>query len=533
MHALPLILILLVIATILAEYASKFRISYPILLVLVGMVISWVPGLKELELPPDVVFLIFLPPLLYAAAWTTNWPDFRASARPITLLAIGCVLFTTTAVAWVAQALIPGFGWAEGFLLGAILSPPDAVAATAGTKGLGIPRRVIAILEGESLVNDATGLTAFRYALAAVLTGAFSLWKASGAFLWVAGGGIAIGLALGYVVRWIHLTTPQRPRLDTSLTLLTPFVSYLLAEELHASGVLSVVATGLFLSRYSGQIFNHSVRITANAVWDVVTYLLNGIVFVFIGLHLPVAAASLQDGQLKDAHIYGAVISATVIVGRILWVFPAAYLPGFLSRRIRAKEGRPDWRLVSLTAWAGMRGVVSLAAALAVPATLANGQPFPFRDLIFFITFCVIFATLVLQGLTLPFLIRWLGIGNAHDDQEVHRARLSVASSAVEYIEENLSYNTLPDEVLALIKSKYEIRIGQLNKRLGQASVPKLDDAQTRAFLHVQLQLLAHERERILALRRSGVLDEEAIRQLDYELDLEEARVQLDLEETE
>lgn len=531
MHALEIVLLLLLASTILAEFASKIRISYPILLVIVGMLISFVPGLKEFEIDPEVVFIIFLPPLLYAAAWTTSWPEFKAAKRSITLLAIGCVLFTTTAVAWVAHWLIPGFGWAEGFLLGAIISPPDAVAATTATKGMGLHRRVITILEGESLVNDATGLTAYRYALAAMLTGSFSIWEAGLSFVWSAGGGILIGLGIAYVIRWVHRHTPNTPRLDSSLTVLTPFVAYLTAEELHASGVMSVVAAGLFLSRHSAEIFTQRSRITANAVWEVLVYLLNSIVFILIGTHLPNAIENMEAATLKDSLLYGAIISLTVIVGRILWVFPGAYVPRWLSPTIRRQERGVTWQLVTVVAWTGMRGVVSLAAALAIPLTLPNGQPFPYRDLIFFITFCVIFSTLVLQGLTLPALIRVLGIRPSDADKEEEmRVRLEIAEGAILYIEENLSYNTFSDEVLGMIKSKYEIRIGNLTKRLGQEHIARMDENEVRTYLDAQLTLLQVERDRVLALRRNGRVDEETVRQLEYELDLEESRYMLELE---
>src|SRR5687767_8309428 len=268
MTTIGIVIFLLAVITGLAEITSAIKIPYPILLVLVGIGIGMIPHLPMIKLDPEVVFLIFLPPVLYAAAWATSWPDFKAAKRPIGLLAIGCVLFSTCAVAWVAHSFIPGFGWAEAFVLGAIISPPDAVAATAATKGLFVPRRVITVLEGESLVNDATGLIAYRYALAAVATGQFVLWQAGLQFLVVAGGGILLGITVGYVLVWVHKITRGNATVDTSLTFLAPYVSYLAAEELHVSGVLAVVSTGLFIVVRSSEIFTHETRLQSVATWN-------------------------------------------------------------------------------------------------------------------------------------------------------------------------------------------------------------------------------------------------------------------------
>src|SRR5882672_9569258 len=295
MGNITVIILLLAVITALAEVADRVKIPYPILLVLAGIGISLVPGLPVITLDPDVVFLLFLPPVLYSAAWTTSWPDFKASSRAISLLAIGCVLFTTTLVAVVAHYFIPGFGWPESFVLGAIISPPDAVAASAATKGLGIPRRVTTILEGESLVNDATGLIAYRYGIAAAASGTFIFWLASINFLYVAGLGIILGLVIGIVFTWIHKITPDNPLADTTLTFLTPCTAYLLAEQFHASGVLSVVVAGLYLSQRSSEIFNHQTRLQANFVWEIVIFLLNGIIFILIGLQLHLIAKDLHS----------------------------------------------------------------------------------------------------------------------------------------------------------------------------------------------------------------------------------------------
>ncbi|MFZ5972530.1 MAG: Na+/H+ antiporter [Bacteroidota bacterium] len=524
MNNFSIVIILLTIVTALAQVTDRVRIPYPILLVLAGMAIGLTPGLPRLEIDPDVVFLIFLPPVLYAAAWTTSWPDFKAASRPISLLAIGCVLFTTTMVAVVAHYFIPDFGWAESFVLGAIISPPDAVAATSATKGLSIPRRIITVLEGESLVNDATGLIAYRYAIAATATGTFIFWLASINFVYVAGGGIVFGLLTGYAFLWIHRITPDNPTTDTVFTLITPFAAYLVAEEFHTSGVLSVVACGLFLSWNSAQIFNHQTRLQTNFVWNTAIFLLNGVIFILIGLELPVILDNIKNYSLWTLIGYGAVVSLATIILRIIWVYPATYLPRWLSKRIRKNEPRPPIQWASVVAWSGMRGIVSLAAALALPVAFDNGNPFPHRDLIIFLTFCVIFATLVLQGLTLRPLIRWLGIStDGQEHQEEQEARLRISSSVIEHIEEN--YALLNDDVLNQIKTKYEIRIQRIRK---DQTERKLNDEQILELLRIQQELVRLERAHVHRMRREAKISDEVLRKLEYELDLEETRLLLE-----
>jgi len=492
MEQLGIVVILLAIVTGLAQVTDKIRVPYPILLVVTGMAISFIPNLPAVVVSPDLVFLVFLPPVLYGAAWVTSWPDFKANRRPITLLAVGCVLFTTTLVAFVAHSIIPNFGWGEAFVLGAIISPPDAVAATAATKGLNLPRRIITILEGESLVNDATGLIAYRYAIAATATGTFIFWLASINFFYVAGLGILIGFAIGYIFLWVHKITPDNPTTDT-------------------------------VSWNSDQIFKHQTRIQAWAVWDTLIFLLNGIIFILIGLQLPMILDNISEYPIWTLIGYGALISLTTIVVRILWVFPGAYVPRWLSRRIR-REDPANIRFVAVVSWSGMRGIVSLAAALALPLTFADGQPFPNRDLIIFLTFCVIFATLVLQGLTLPKLIKWLGI-KATDEEvhEEHHARLKLTAAAIEHIEEN--YALLNSDILNQIKTKYEIRLQRARKDSVQS---RLNDEQVQAFHDVQRELIKIERAWVVQRRKDGQISEEVARKLSYELDLEETRLQLE-----
>jgi len=523
MQNIATIIILLAVVTALAEVTDLIRIPYPILLVLVGIGVGMIPGMPIITLDPEIVFLIFLPPILYSAAWNTSWPEFRAAKRPITLLAIGCVIFTTCAVAWIAHTFIPELGWAEAFVLGAIISPPDAVAATASTKGLKIPKRVITILEGESLVNDATGLIAFRYATAAVVTGTFSFMEAGYKFFIVAGGGIVLGLVLAYLLKRVHMVTRDNAVTDTTLTFLTPFIAYLVAETFHLSGVLAVVSAGLYLSWHSSEIFSQQTRLQAYNTWSTAIFLLNGIIFILIGLQLPLILHQIRDIPFDRLLFYGAIVSAAVILGRIIWVYPGAYLPR-LSKKVRETEPETNIRLVTIVAWSGMRGVVSLAAALALPLMIEGSKPFPNRDLIIFLTFCVIFSTLVLQGLTLRPLIKWMGVktdGSEHEHEQ--KARMQIASSVIEHIEENLSLG-MSDEVLNQIKSKYEMRI----ERLRPEQARKMNSEQIEQFHQLQKDLLQIERKMVIDLRRKGAIGDEVLRKIEYELDLEETRLILE-----
>ena len=524
MESIATIIVLLAIVTALAEITDRIHVPYPILLVLSGIGIGLIPGLPSIGLNPEVVFLIFLPPILYSAAWNTSWPEFKAAKRPIILLAIGCVIFTTCAVAWIAHMFIPGLGWQEAFVLGAIISPPDAIAATASTKGLPVPKRIITVLEGESLVNDATGLIAYRFAVAAVVTGSFSLVEAGMQFVFVAIAGIFLGLVMARIFRWIHQITPNNPTTDTTLTFLTPFIVYLVAESIHVSGVLAVVTCGLYLSWHSPKVFDHQTRLQAYSTWNTAIFVLTGLVFVLIGLQLPGILESLQGVSFMTLLKYGAIVSAAVIIGRIIWVYPGAYIPR-LSKKVREREPEVNVKLVTIVAWSGMRGVVSLAAALAIPLVIEGGEPFPNRNLIIFLTFAVIFATLVLQGLTLRPLIKLFSMvpdSKAHEMEL--KARVSIASALIEHIEENYSLS-LTDEGLNLIKTKYEIRIQRIRKGEDRA---KITEAVINQLQVIQQELLNKERELIMRLRSQGAITEDALRKLEYELDLEESRLILE-----
>lgn len=530
MDKIIVIVLLLFGIAFLGLLSNKYKFPFPIALVIIGLIISIVPGLPVIQLDPEVVFIIFLPPLLYGAAWNTSWHDFKANLRPISLAAIGLVLFTTSLVAVAAHWLIPGLDWPVAFLIGAIVSPPDAVAATSITKGLGLHPRIITILEGESLVNDASGLVAYKYALVAATAGNFVLWQAGLNFLLIAAAGTAIGLGIGYIMYLVHKHFVCDPVVEVTFTFLTPFAAYLLAEHFHFSGVLAVVAAGLYLSFQSPVIFTHQSRIMAYSVWEVVIYILNGLIFVLIGLQLRSVMQGIGEYPLPSLLLYGAVISIVVIVVRFVWVVPAALLPRMLSKRIRETEAF-DRRNMVIFGWAGMRGVVSMAAALALPITLADGSAFPHRNLIIYLTFCVILSTLVLLGLTLPWVVKKLGIKPHSLAAEEYEVRTKVVSETITHIEENLSL--VQDELLHNIKSKYEVKYNRLQK----TELPSnyFGKGQTLAgnifneFTQLQIDLINIERKTLDDLHRKGEASEEILRKIERELDLEETRLKMEM----
>jgi CPA1 family monovalent cation:H+ antiporter len=467
-----LVLSLLFAVSMLSMLSKKLKISYPIFLVIAGLLISFIPGIPVISLDPDLVFLVFLPPLLFAAAWNTSWKEFWESRRNISLLSFGLVIFTSMAVAFVSHAVIPDFPLALGFLLGGIISPPDAVAATSVLETVKVPRRVVTILEGESLINDASSLIVFRFALAVIFTGQFTFWKASTEFVMVAGMGVVLGIAIGYIVYLVHRYLPTTPSIDTAMTLISPYLMYITAEHFHWSGVMAVVSGGLFLSYRSHEILAYNSRIQAYSFWQTFTFLLNGLVFILIGLQLPQVTSGLGEYSVTDAVLYAVAISFIIVMIRIIWVFPGAYLPWILSKRIKAKERKPAWKSVFLVAWSGMRGVVSLASALAVPLTLTNGLAFPHRNLLLFITFVVILFTLVVQGLTLPWLIRKLKIedSNTENEKEQETAiRLRLANATLDHMQNHYEDEVNSIDAYKRLKERYERMIEIANKKLLKA----------------------------------------------------------------
>lgn len=522
-----LILFLLFAISMLYMLARKINVSYPILLVIAGLLFGFVPGLPHVELDPDIVFLIFLPPLLYSAAWYTSWKDFWEARRPISLLAFGLVIFNSAAIAFLSNAIIPDFPLVYGFLLGGIISPPDAVAATSVLQDLKIPKRVVTILEGESLVNDASSLIVFRFALAAILTGSFSLGEATGDFFLVAGMGVAVGIALAFIIFWVHRLLPTDASIDTAITLISPYIMYLVAERFHFSGVMAVVSGGLFLSYRSHLIFTYDTRLNAYSVWNVLVFLLNGLVFILIGLQLPAIIDAIGINALPRAISYGIAISIVTIILRIIWVFPGAYIPRFLFKSIRDKEPAPSPNTVFLVAWSGMRGVVSLASALAIPLTLSDGTAFPHRSLLLFITFVVIFVTLVLQGLSLPWVIRKLKIEEVNEaaEEEMELAiRLQMADAVLDYLNLNYGEEIQNIEAYKRVKEKYERMSAHTYERLVKGEEPESEFL--KGYRTMLRELVAVKRQALQRLTKEDLYTLEAIRNKEYELDLEEARLE-------
>ena len=512
----------------LALLARKLHIPYPILFVVGGLLLALIPGVPRVRLNPDMVFLFFLPPLLFPAALFTSWRDFRANLRPISLLAVGLVLMTTVSIALLAHYFLD-MPLAAGFVLGAIISPPDAIAATAIAERLKVPPRIVTILEGESLVNDASALVAYRFGVMAVVTGAFSLGHASLKFLIVGAGGILFGLFVGWLAEQFHRRVVDAP-IEITVSLLTPFAAYLPAEHLGVSGVLAVVTAGLYLGWRSPEITDFQTRLDARPVWDIVEFLLNGFVFILIGLQLPdVLHAALGKRHSNGELIWSAVfISLAVILVRITWVFPATYLPRLLSKHVRAHDPYPSWRHVAIVAWTGMRGVVSLAAAMALPLTRQDGSPFPDRDLIVFLSFVVILATLVAQGLSLPPLIRWLKIEDDDSrEKEEREARLAANKAALARIGEIATGESTKTDAHKRLRIEYEDRIRQL-----EATEPGHVKRHLRLFSNeyeaLSRDTLHVERRTILQLRNKQVINDEVLRRIQMDIDLAEARLRHD-----
>ncbi len=512
---IQLIFLALAAAIGLTYLARRWRVADPILLLIGGVLLSQLPDLPEIVLAPDLVFLLFLPPILFAAATFTPIRDFKANLRGILLLAVGLVLFTTVAVGVVVQQLT-GMPAAAAFALGAIVAPPDAVAATAIFRRLGVPRRIVTILEGESLVNDASALIAYRAAVVAASAVAFSLGGAVVDFVVVSAGGLAIGAVVGAIVtRTLHRTAD--PIIEIIVTLLAPITAYLAAEQIGVSGVLATVVAGLITGQRAARVLSPDARLMGAGVWQVVIWLINAFVFMLIGLQLPaISQAVLAEYEAIELVTLGLVVSVVVIIARIVWVYPASYLPRFLFPKLE-RDPYPSPRVVFIVSWAGMRGVVSLAAASALPAD------FPSRDLILFLTFCVIAATLVGQGLTLPWLIRRLGVlaPAGQDGEEVH-ARLAAVESALQRLDQ-LKHD-YPDHLplIEQLRDEYEHEAGHVMPSAGAT----VDESEQELLDHraIRNAVLIAQREAVIGLRDAGVINDETLRSIERDLDLEALR---------
>jgi Na+/H+ antiporter len=516
-----LILICLVAVALLAIVARKIRVPYPILLTVGGGLLAFVPGLPAIHLDPGLVFSLFLPPLLYPAAVYTSWRDFRGNLRSILPLAIFLVLLTMAVTGYVFH-LLTGLPLAVGFVFGALISPPDAVAALAVTKDLRVPRKIIVILEGESLVNDATSFISFRFAVAAVLTGTFSLGQASLQFLFVAAGGVAVGFAAGWLATQVQKRLDDPP-VQTMFSLLTPYVAYFGGEQLHVSGILAVVIAGMYYGWQAPRVLSGRMRLQAIPVWQMVVFILNGILFMLIGLQLPQVVHALPPGSAMSVAKLAILILLAIVFVRFLWLFVATYLPRLFSRTFRRRNPAP-WQQTAFIAWTGMRGADSLAAALAIPFLLPNGAPFPGRDLILLLTFSVIFGTLVLQGLTLRPLVSWLRIEDDHvPEKEERLARLRANEAALARIEELGSSSRARPTSVERLRSEYADRIRQLSKDTAHAQGVR--HLYSKDFENLAREALETERETVIALRNEESINDDVLRRIQHDIDLAEARL--------
>lgn len=531
MPSFTTLLSLLVVVTALALMAGRIKVPYPLLLVLGGLLLTLLPLPVRPTLEPELVFGIFLPPLLYQSAWMSSWHEFRVRMRPIALMAVLLVLVTIAAIASVAHALL-GMPWAVACVLGAIVSPTDSVAPVAIVRRLGAPRALVTVLEGESLLNDATGLVAWRLAVAAVVTGTFSLSKAGLAFVVGAGGGVLVGLGVGWVLARVHRHLDE-PSIETTLTLLTPYVAWLAAEALEASGVLAVVIAGLYVSRQSSRAFAARLRLQAVPVWRTLGFLLESLLFVLLGLELrevlPAVGAQREWGPLLGTV---ALLGLVVTGVRVLWLFPQAWLPRLLSARLREREPVPPWQHLVVLGWMGMRGAVSMAAALSLPLTTGSGAPFPERERLLFLSYGIVLWTLLIQGLSLPGLLRRLGL---HDDGAARReeltARIAAADAGLSRIDELLAEGGEQPEILHAMRRRLEGRLRGLRKHLSEGkSHPAVEEgARLLPEKHEQVveQVLEAERGALLRLREEGSIHDEVLHRLERELDLEEERLHL------
>jgi CPA1 family monovalent cation:H+ antiporter len=526
---LLLIMALFFAMALLYLLSQRLRISYPIFLVMGGLGISFIPAMPNISIDPDIVFLIFLPPLLFEAAWHTSWNNFRTWKRSILLMGFGGVFFTSLAIAYFSVNIIPGFTIALGFLLGGIISPPDAVAATSVLKGMEMPRRGLTILEGESLVNDAASLTVFRFALAAVLTGNFVIQEAATNFLVLAVMGVFIGLVIAHILYLVLRYWAKSSSITTPITLIAPYLMYIAAEQFHWSGVLAVVSGGLFLSFRSKDYLNYHTRMQTREVWETVGFLLNGFVFILIGLELPVIVSGLGGYSLQEAIYYALMITGMVIAIRIVLVYLMDFIPRWFSPTIRARENSPGTKLPFIIGWAGMRGVVSLASALAVPLVLDNGEEFPHRNLILFITFVVILVTLVFQGLTLPVILRIMKVSEVDDvrspEEQIEEIRLQLARQSMSYLHKKYGRQEEDNDGVKRIKEQIERNIALAEQVMADEISKEKLGSDRGLYKKVMLELIDVRRRGLHAIGEEKKYDDEVIRDIEYNLDLEEARL--------
>jgi monovalent cation/hydrogen antiporter len=520
-ESLALVAILVSVALLLVA-AERTNVPYPILLVVGCLGIGFIPGIPNIQLPPDLVLIAVLPPLLYGSAFFTSLRDLRENAFAITLLAIGLVLSTMVIVAVVAHALIPGLSWGVAFVLGAVVSPTDPTAATAIAERVGLPRRLVALIEGESLVNDGTALVAYKFAVIAVVSGTFSFGEAAGSFALNVVGGIAIGLGVGFIVRQVRRKIKD-PALAITLSLMSGYFAYLPAIAAGVSGVLAAVTIGVYMGWYTPELTTWQTRLQGIAVWEITFFILNALLFALIGLQLPVIVDALSGYSAMQLMGYAAAVALTVIAARFLWVIPGTYLTAWMRREKRPIQN--PGRASIVLGWAGMRGAVSLAAALALPLTIDAGGPFPNRELIIFLTFGVIFASLVVQGLSFPALLKVLGLEDeGRAEKEENKARIYATEAALARLEELADEDWVRDDTLERIRGMFNFRRERFRSRFDPESDGEIE-SRSLDYQRLLRELLVAERTAVFDLRRERRIDDLVMRRVIRDLDLEEARL--------
>ncbi|HEY5659969.1 MAG TPA: Na+/H+ antiporter [Gaiellaceae bacterium] len=511
-HEELLLLVLLAALAALLIAAPVLRIPYPIFLVLGGLALGFVPGVPSITLPPQVVLVAVLPPLLYLSAYRTSLRDLRANARAIVILAVGLVAATTVTVAVVAHAAIASLPWSAAFVLGAVVAPTDPIAATSIMRRLGVPRRLVSIVESESLVNDGTALVLFRAAVVATISGVFSAWDISWRFAWAVGGGVAIGLVVGYLVAEVRRRV-HNPPVEVTISLMTGYFAFIPATAVSASGVIAVVTAGVYLGWRTPELTSVDTRLQGEAVWSIVAFVLNALVFALVGLQLSGILDSLNGHSNADLIWYALLVTGTVIVTRIVWV------PIFSLRH------KKPFNHTFLLSWAGMRGAVSLAAALAIPLTTRAGEPFPERNLIIFLTFCVIFGTLVVQGLSLPAVIKATHIEpDTIEDEQDAQARIRAAEAAIARLDELLAEDWVRPETAERMRGLYGFRINRFSSRFDDGADGAVEE-QSQAYQRLRRELLEAERAAVNELGRSGAISGDVMLRVRRDLDLEDARL--------
>ena len=523
-----LVLLGVLVAVAALFVASAFsEVPYPILFVLGGLTLGFVPGVPDVQLNPDLVLVIVLPPLLYSAAFFSSLRDLRANASQISLLSVGLVLATTFVVAVVAHAFIDDLSWEAAIVLGAVVSPTDPIAATSIAERLNVPRRVVTVVEGESMINDASALIIYKFAVAAAVTGAFSLGDAALEFVASAAGGVAIGIAVGWVVAQVRRRLDDAPA-EIALSLMTAYFAYLPAVAVGASGVLAAVTTGIFLGwRAPVLVTSPATRLQAYAVWEILVFLVNAFLFALLGLQFQGLVDRLGGFSAGTLLGYGALVSVTVILVRFAWVVPFSILSRGLLHRFRAADGDWEWKAPMLIGWTGMRGAVSLAAALAIPFQTDAGAPFPGRDLVIFLTFCVILGTLVVQGLTLPSLIRALRVpGDADAEREELKARKHAAKAAVARIDALAAEDWVRDDTADRMRAFYDFRLRRFAARFDDGDDGSLD-RQSRDYQRLRRAALEAERSAVYDLRNRGLINDEVMRRVIRDVDLEDERLEI------